>query len=534
MKSESPWQLPDSIGYPSFGADLTVDALIIGGGISGMTAAYLLAKAGKSVALVERDTLVSGETGHTTAHITYPTDLRLKKLVSQFGENHAQAAWDAQWAACHKIADIVHSERLDVELRYVPGYLYAAFDANVEKVAPELMEESQIASDLGFDTTYVHAAPVVKRQAVRYANQMKFHPGKYVSQLAIKVAEAGGRIFEQSNVECVEDEPLRAKCNGHYITCQSVFIATHVPLQGISSTLASAMFQTKLAGYSSYAISAIVPDQYLPEALFMDTSDPYLYLRFDRQESGTRVIIGGEDHKTGQKEDTEECFIKLQTTLMSLFPDAELERKWSGQVIETNDGLPFIGEDSPGQFIATGFAGTGMTWGTVSGMMYCDYVMGVRNPWTDLFHVSRKPLAQTWDYLTENKDYPFYLVKGLFTGGEKDPEHLLSGEGKIMKVKGKKMAVCRDDDGKLQVHSAICPHMGCVVAWNPAEKTWDCPCHGSRFMADGQLMAGPAESGLKSQEEMDKNGDEEEAKPGAACALQNAGQEAQEKAGRLC
>jgi len=501
MNTQSVWQktVEDAKNrYPSITQDLRVDALIVGGGITGVTAAYLLKKAGKKVALVEKNTVGSGETSHTTAHITYPTDERLRDLVSTFGRSHAQAAWDAQLAGSDQIASIVRSESIACELRHIPGYLFAAGEASIEDEGPRLMEDFQLSSEMGFDTSYVASAPVVNRPAVRFANQMKFHPLKYVNALAGLVNGDGSHVFEGCEASDFQESPSRAKCGDHTITYDHVFFATHVPLQGNTGTLSAALFQTKQALYSTYAIGAKLPAGSAPEALLWDTADPYLYLRFDRAEDGMYLIIGGKDHKTGQEENTAANYASLEADLLALFPDAAIDYRWSGQVVETPDGLPYIGEISKGQYVATGFSGTGMTWGTTAAMMFRDHVLGIKNPWQDLLAVSRKTLSASWDYVKENKDYPFYLAKDLVAGPAKEQlANLLCGEGKILRQNGKKVAASRSEDGNLLVRSAVCPHMGCIVAWNSAEKTWDCPCHGSRFTASGDVIGGPAESPLE-------------------------------------
>lgn len=499
MNTTSLWlEAQNESRFPTLNTDLRVDALIVGGGITGVTAAYLLKKAGKKVALVERTFIGSGETSHTTAHVTYPTDERLRDLVSTFGRDHAQAAWDAQSAASEQIASIVRSEMIECELRHVPGYFFAAAEADISEEGPRLMEDFQLASDLGFDAVYIASAPVVNRPAVRFANQLKFHPLKYISALADLIDGDGSYVFENCEVTEFTQSPQQAKYKEHTISYDHVFFATHVPLQGSTGTLSSALFQTKLASYSTYAIGAKLPLGAAPEALFWDTSDPYLYLRFDKRKDCVYLIIGGKDHKTGQETNTEECYASLETDLRSLFPEAEIDHRWSGQVVETNDGLPFIGEMAEKQFVATGFSGTGITWGTASAMMFRDAVLGIKNPWQDLLSVSRKTLSSTWDYIRENKDYPYYLAKDLIVGTEKEHlKNLLCGEGKVMKEKGKKVAAYRADDGKLSVLTAICPHMGCIMAWNAAEKTWDCPCHGSRFTTAGEVISGPAETPLE-------------------------------------
>ena len=452
---------------------------------------------GKTVALLERNRLVSGETGHTTAHVTYPTDTRLTELIKRFGRDHAQAAWDAGAAAIDQIRDCVRTEKIECELKHIPGFFYAAVDSPADEEAPHLMDDYHEASELGFDASYVQSAPLVRRPAVRYANQLKFHPGKYIQGLAQCIPGDGSHVFEESEVTEFSSESKSVACNGFRVFYDSVFIATHVPMQGNTGPFSAMLFQTKLALYSSYVVGARMPPGSLPEALWWDTSDPYFYLRVDRHETHDYIIAGGEDHKTGQEEDTEACYARLSEKLLRLIPGAKLDRRWSGQVIETTDGLPFIGENDDNQFIATGFSGTGMTWGTAAAIMFRDKVLGITNPWAELLCVHRKSLAQTWDYLKENKDYPYYLVKGLMKEAEAGAEQLGICEGRILRHDGKRVAAYRRDDGTLNLLSPICPHLGCTVAWNGAEKTWDCPCHGSRFTATGELIGGPAETPLE-------------------------------------
>ncbi|OYW31248.1 MAG: hypothetical protein B7Z47_01640 [Chthoniobacter sp. 12-60-6] len=477
-------------------ANLKTDVLVIGGGIAGVTAAYLLKKAGKSVILVERGEIGTGETGHTTAHISYPTDIRLKDLVHKFGRDHAQAVWDAGMAATEQIATNAAEADIECELRRVPGFLFAAADADDDE--PErLRKDAELAAELGFDAAYVPEVPLAEVPGIRFANLAKFHPQKYLLGLAKRIPGEGSHLFEHSNVSEFKEEPRHVICNGHTIHYQSVFLATHVPLQGVKNTVSAALLQTKLALYSTYVIGARAPRGSLPEALLWDTADPYLYLRIDRQPDCDYVIIGGADHKTGQEAHTESCYASLEDKLQRYTPQARPDRRWSGQVIETLDGLPYIGPYGEHQFIATGFSGTGMTFGTLGAMMFRDYVLGATNPWQDLLSVERKKLSSTWDYLKENKDYPYYLLKDLFKSSSTDPvSSLPPGEGKLLLCDGKKTAVYRDEDGKVTKLSPTCPHMGCTVGWNASERTWDCPCHGSRFTAQGELMGGPAETGL--------------------------------------
>jgi Rieske Fe-S protein len=267
---------------------------------------------------------------------------------------------------------------------------------------------------------------------------------------------------------------------------------------GLGNLASATLFQTKLALYTSYAVAGRLPAGSVPDALFWESADPYHYLRVEPHQGFDVVIFGGEDHKTGQADDTSACFDRLERTLKGLVPQIEVTHRWSGQVIETADGLPYIGETAERQFAATGFSGNGMTFGTLGGIMAADFVTGGRNPWVDLFEPSRQKIrGAAWDYLTENKDYPYYMIRDRFAGSQgRSLRGLRRGDGKLLDLDGKRVAAYRDLDGSTRVKSAICTHMGCEVAWNTAERTWDCPCHGSRFKPDGAVIAGPAESPL--------------------------------------
>ena len=487
--------------FPRLTADLAVDVLVIGGGITGMTAAYLLARAGRRVALIERERIGSGQTGHTTAHVTCVTDTRLGELVRKFGRNHAQATWDAGLFAMKQIAEHVQEDGIDCELRHIPGYLVSAPEADPEKERDQLREEAALASELGFDALYVDSAPVLHRPAIRFANQLKFHPLKYLTGLAQRVSNSGGQIFEETAAGDFSDSTRSVRANGCTISFEQVFLATHVPLQGETGTAAATLLQTKLAAYSTYAIGARLPSGALPEALFWDTADPYRYLRVDHREGHDYAVLGCKDHKTGQETDSVERFAELEKVMRAICAESVVNHRWSGQVIEPTDGLPYIGETAEGQFVATGFAGNGMTFGTVAAFMVRDAILGLSNPWRDLFSVDRKKLSALWDYLTENKDFPYYLVKQRLSSAEAaSVDEVPREHGKIVRLDGKKVAVYRDAAGRVTKRSAICTHMGCIVAWNPAEKTWDCPCHGSRFHSTGEVLAGPAEEGLEAVE----------------------------------
>lgn len=500
MTTKTPWQEIRLPQFPKLESDTRCDVLVVGGGLTGLTTAYLMAKAGKDVILLERDRLGGGDTGCTTAHLTMVTDARISELVDAFGSDGARLVWEAGLAAIYTIEGISRQESIECEFRRIPGFFHAALDSQADETQP-LQTDARLAGQLGFAATYLDAVPRLGKPGIRFPNQAKFHPMKYLAGLAKAVEQAGGRIFEQSEATEFSEKPRGARAAGRRIDCDFIVIATHVPLTGVAGWLGSALLQTKLVSYSSYAIGAQVPHDTFPEASFWDTASPYHYLRIDRGERHDYAIFGGEDHKTGQAHDQAERFARLSQQLTELTPKAKVDRYWSGQVVETHDGLPYIGETAPGQFVATGFAGNGMTFGTLAAMMACDAVQGRTNPWRELFAVERKKLGGVLDFVKENFDFPYYLIRDRFAGGEAESTRQVQrGQGKILKQDGERIACSRDDEGNLNCVSAVCTHMGCIVHWNGAEKTWDCPCHGSRFLTTGEVLAGPAEKGLKKVE----------------------------------
>jgi glycine/D-amino acid oxidase-like deaminating enzyme/nitrite reductase/ring-hydroxylating ferredoxin subunit len=491
----------DSASFPMFRKidhNLDVDVIVVGGGITGLSAAHLLSTAGQSVAVLERARCAEIDTGHTTAHLTMVTDVRLSELVHRFGRTHAQAVWDAGLAAIAQIDANVRDNDIECGFEWVDGYLHAPNRQASRDESEALREEADLASDLGFDATFVYDVPFVGGPGVLFENQARFHPRKYLAGLARAIRASGGEIFEHSAADEFSEKPFGIKSNGHLVRCKDIVIATHNPLVGTSGLASATLFQTKLALYTSYVVCGRVPRDTIPDALFWDTADPYQYVRLDREGGHDVVIFGGEDHKTGQVLDTDACFDRLERALIAGVPEIAATHRWSGQVIETPDGLPYIGKMTDHQYAATGFAGNGMTFGTLAAIMITDAVRGRRNPWTELFDPGRAALRRgLWEYIKENADYPYYLIRDRFAGAEsRSLRSVKRGQGKIVEYRGKKVAAYRDESGELTLRSATCTHMGCVVGWNQAERTWDCPCHGSRFKPTGDVISGPAESPL--------------------------------------
>jgi glycine/D-amino acid oxidase-like deaminating enzyme/nitrite reductase/ring-hydroxylating ferredoxin subunit len=495
------WSDATPSAFPKLDRDHHTDVLIVGGGITGLTAAYLLTAAGRRVVLVERQRLARVDTGHTSAHLTMVTDVPLRDLVRRFGRDHAQAVWDAGLAAVWQIERAARAEDIDCDFARTAGYLHAPSPRTAQPAGSveDFEEDARVASDLGFDAAFVEDVPLAGGAGVRYDNQARFHPGKYLAGLARAIVSRGGEIFEHSSADEFSGKPLGATVNGHTVTCDDIVLATHTPLMGNTGLARASLFQTKLALYTSYVVAARVAKHRAPDVLLWDTGDPYRYYRVEPRHNYDVVIYGGEDHKTGQVQDPAARFDRLEHDLSVLVPGAEVTNRWSGQVIETPDGLPYIGDTANHQFAATGFSGNGMTFGTLGGMMAAERILGLASPWRDLFDPSRSIVrGGIWNYLAENKDYPYYRVRDWFAGADsRTLRGIARGHGRVVEHGGEQVAASRSDAGELTMCSAICTHMGCLVAWNGAERTWDCPCHGSRFKPEGAVVAGPAESPLE-------------------------------------
>jgi glycine/D-amino acid oxidase-like deaminating enzyme len=368
----------------SLGSSERADVVVVGAGITGLTAAYLLLSAGRSVVLLERRRVAASDSGHTSAHLTMVTDLPLTDLVTAFGRARAQAVWDAGRASIDQIDRIAREEQISCDFARVPGYLHTAVDRAAAD-SDWLRKEASLAGELGFDAAFVEDVPLVDSAGIRFNGEARIHPRRYLAGLVGAILEKGGRIYEQSDANDFCDNPRWISANGHRVSCDDIVIATHTPLVGNQGLMAATRLQMKLALYTTYVVAGRVEKDTLPDVLLWDTSDPYRYYRVETLPDCDFVIYGGEDHRTGQDPVTPERFARLEAGLRTLAPNVELTHRWSGQVIETHDGLPYIGWQVAHQFAGTGYSGNGMTFGTLAGMMACDGILDRVNPWIDFF-----------------------------------------------------------------------------------------------------------------------------------------------------
>jgi glycine/D-amino acid oxidase-like deaminating enzyme/nitrite reductase/ring-hydroxylating ferredoxin subunit len=486
------------VSFLALRGDLTVDVAIVGAGITGITAAYLLKQAGLRVAVLESRRLGSGETYRTTAHLTEVLDLRFHRLISKFGLEGARLAVRGQRFAIDSIERLARELGLEGQPERRIGYLYAETDAEAE----ELEAEEAAARKVGLAPRRVSETPLPfsVKGALSFADQAQINPRAYLQALAARVDHGGSRVFEVTHVEEITDgEPCRVVTRNGVVTARDVIVASGVPVSNRYLVL------PKLAAYRSYAIAIARPSATL-DGLFWDMKDPYHYVRTQTVRGVPYLIVGGEDHKVGEEDDTTQPFERLEAYAANRFgqPTAPTDFRWSGQIIESADGLPYVGRNALSKhlYVATGYSGNGMTGGTLAATIVADQVRGLANDWSALLDATRiKPLASAAAVVSENIDYPKHVLKDHLVPlpRKKELERIPPGGGAVLSVDGKKLAVYRNGEGQLSAVSPVCTHLGCFVHWNTAERSWDCPCHGSRFDPMGRVLNGPATTPLETK-----------------------------------
>ena len=483
--------------------DLRSNVCVIGAGIAGMTTAYLLARAGRAVVLIDDGPIGGGETSRTTAHLTAALDDRYYNIEKMHGEEGARLAAESHMSAIHRIETIASMEDIDCDFQRVEGFLFLGGE-NTRKDLERELEATQRAGIT--DTQLVDRIPFGfwdSGPALRFPRQATFHPLKYLKGLARAILRDGGKIYTGVHAEKIEDgEPARVTTSeGHVISADNVVVCTNTP---VNDWL---IIHSKQAAYRTYVIGARVPKGSVPHGLYWDTPDPYHYIRLQHAEdkSGHELdydilIVGGEDHKTGQGADTEARFVRLEQWTRERFPMIErVDYRWSGQVIEPVDYMAYIGKNPGGDehiWIATGDSGNGMTHGTIAGIILNELVQGRKHQWGRLYDPSRVRLRATPEFVKENVNVAEQYKDWFTGGGAGDVAAIKPGQGAVIGRGRGKIAVYRDERGDIHQLSAVCTHLYCIVHWNDTERTWDCPCHGSRFDPYGKVVNGPAIVGL--------------------------------------
>lgn len=477
----------EQVQYPPLTQSLTVDSVVVGGGVTGLTTAYKLARNGVRVAVIEARRIGGGTTGYSTGNLYAPVSASLSKIARVWGDRVMHQVVQARRHAIEFIDATVREHQIDCGFTRCPWVLFSPSPG--EQKDP-LLGEYQAALDAGLPATLIGAAPLpfATGQALRIDDQAQLNPSRYAQGLAAAIQAHGGRIFEQSPVRSIDSATGVIETASASVRAGSIVVATHTP-KGLS------LLHTELGPYREYAIALRLQGENYPQGIFWQLGEKRT-LRSYSDGHHRYLVVVGEKHKTGQEPGARRRYARLEQYARQRFPVAEVTHRWSAQSYRPADLLPYIGRASHkgSLYYATGFSTDGLVFGTVAGLLIGNQICDESDPLAELFDPKRfTPLKSAANFGKENANAAAHFLKDrLLDGSVEKPEQIPPGEGRLLQRDGERLAVYRDEHGNSHALSAVCPHMRCLVHWNNAEKTWDCPCHGSRFTRDGAVIEGPA------------------------------------------
>ncbi|HWV23818.1 MAG TPA: FAD-dependent oxidoreductase [Thermomicrobiales bacterium] len=480
--------------YPSLQEDIDVDVAVIGAGITGLTIAYLLIKKGVRVAVIEANRIAASTSGYTTGKITSLQGLTYADLMQEAGEEQAHIFAEANQAAIERIAMIVEEERIDCDFRRAPAFTFATSRNDVPAIEAEVEAAQKLDLPVSFTTDT--GLPFRVEGAIRMEDQAMFHPRKYLLALAACILRNGGAIYEHTRAtDVLTDNGCEVITRHGRVRAGQVVLATQIPF------LDRGGFFAKTSPSKSYLLAARIEGD-LPDGMYLGTGETSHTIRPQTGPEGSWLITGGEDHKVGQDEDTRRRYDALEAWTRATFPVREISYSWSGQDYMPVDNVPYIGKLTPMSsriFVATGFRKWGMTTGMIAGIILSDLIEGKRHPWLDVYDASRIDITRSAKrFIAENMNvatrFVWDRISRLDAGSVDD---LIPDSGGIVEIDGTATAAYRDHEGLLHAVSPTCAHLGCSLSWNTAERTWDCPCHGSRYDVDGHVIQGPSVRNLE-------------------------------------
>ncbi|MEJ7625315.1 MAG: FAD-dependent oxidoreductase [Ferruginibacter sp.] len=493
--TESIWQSVTGEKINSkFPVDEIFDVAIIGAGITGISSAIQLQRAGKKCIIIEAANIAFGTSGGTTAHLNTFFDSPYNEVIENFGEENAKLLAEGGKEAIQTIKNIISSAKIECGYADRTGYVFSVEEKQDKELEKLVKSTQQVGLPMDFINDNPFPIPYLKIAAIE--DQAQFHPTQYIFGLARTFIENGGLIIEDCRATGIEEEEiLTINTSLGSIKSRNAIYATHIP-PGVN------ILHFRNPPYRSYAMALILKDGKYPQALGYDMCDPYHYYRSQVIDGQEYLIAGGEDHKTGHDENTEHCFRNLESYVRKYFDVESVAFKWSSQYYIPADGLPYIGH-LPGNreniYCATGFNGNGMILGTLSGNILSDLITNGKSKYKNLFDPARvKPVAGFVNFVKEAADVVTHFIGDkIKTEKISSLSELAAGEAKVVKYEGHTLALYKDEQHNIHAVNSACTHIKCTVAWNNAEKSWDCPCHGSRFSFDGKVLTGPARKDLE-------------------------------------
>ncbi|UII56473.1 FAD-dependent oxidoreductase [Cytobacillus spongiae] len=475
--------------------DQTVDVTIVGGGITGITSAYLLAKEGLKVAIIEAGRILNGTTGHTTAKITAQHGLIYDELLQHFGKEKAKHYYQANSEALQFIRKTIEDSGIACDFSTEDAFLYSTSDENAKKIEKEYEAYQKLG--IPGDLHKIIPISIEIKNALSMKEQAQFHPLKYLAHLVKCFTDMGGLIYEDTTAVDIEEGkyPTVVMRNGKKVHSKQVIIASHFPFYD-----GMGLYYTRMHAERSYVVAVKTKTEY-PGGMYVSVDQPTRSLRYTPYNGEKLILISGDGHKTGQGVDTIKHYEALEAFGEEVFGIQEYPYRWSAQDLFTLDKIPYIGpikKDKENILIATGYHKWGMTNGTAASLLMKDYILGKDNPYSSLFSPSREIKADpsVKEFIKQNVDVAGELLKGKFELVPKDPGDLETDEGAAVMINGKRAGAYKDQDNTLHIVDTTCTHLGCEVEWNHGDRTWDCPCHGSRFSYDGKVIEGPATKAL--------------------------------------
>ncbi|WP_449353921.1 FAD-dependent oxidoreductase [Virgibacillus natechei] len=492
---ESYWR--DSVKLPTFPKlqeSIKVDVGIVGGGITGITTAYLLAKQNLKVALLDAGVILNGTTGHTTAKITAQHGLIYDEIIQHFGIEKASLYYQANAEAKQFIEQTVDQHRIDCDFKKEDAYIYT----NAKSYLTNLENEKKAYDQLKIDSELTDKIPLnmLVKSALIMKDQAQFHPLKYLKVLTEKSKENGVQFYEQTTAVDVEhnNNPAIVTSEGHRITCKYVISASHFPFFDKESFYFSRMYAER-----SY-VTAIKSPKDFPGGMYINAESPTRSIRSTSMNGEDLWLISGESHKTGQGDSTITHYNKLKEFAHRHIGINDVVYRWSAQDLTTLDKIPYIGSITKNEdtiLVATGFRKWGMTNGTIAAKILTDQILEKDNPYKELYTPSRfqaDPAVRKFARM--NADVAKHMIKGKLEYTKNNIDELSTDDATVTRINGNRTGVYRDQNNELHMVDTTCTHMGCEVAWNSGDRTWDCPCHGSRFSYTGEVIEGPAKRPL--------------------------------------